>query len=132
MSYYIKITALSGVVLLCSVFSSLAQSANIKTSLFEGIVVAGYVDKGMYLNCTGPAVKLSKKPFAVMAGLLPSLKIKEDKSAATKNTMITPALGFGVTALYKHIAIQVPLFYNAKTSTQNGSWTAGIGIGYKF
>lgn len=132
MSYSIKFAALSGVLFFCSIFRSSAQATNIKTSLFEGIIVAGYVDKGMYINCTGPAVKLSKKPFAVMAGLLPSLRIKEDKSAATHNTTVTPTLGFGATALYKHLAIQVPLFYNGKTSTQNGSWRAGIGIGYKF
>lgn len=132
MSYYFKVAAFSGVILFCSIFRLSAQSTNIRTSLFEGVIVAGYVDKGMYINCTGPAIKLSKKPFAVMLGLLPSLKIKEDKSAGSQNATVTPTLGFGATALYKHLAIQVPLFYNAKTSTQNGSWRAGIGIGYKF
>lgn len=132
MTHYIRLTALSGMALLCSTFSSLAQSTAVKSSLFEGIIVTGYTDKSMYINCTGPAVKLSKKPFSLMIGLLPSLRIKDDKSTASQNTTVTPTLGFGATALYKHLALQIPFFYNAKTSTQNGNWKAGIGIGYKF
>lgn len=105
-----------------------------KASLFEGIIVAGYVDKGAFINCAGPAIKFSKKPVAVLVGLLPSLRIKKDKVAAgaTENAVITPNLGAGITATYKHLAIQVPVYYNAKTSTTDGKWNPGIGIGYKF
>lgn len=131
MAYYIKLAALSGLAFLCSIFSSIAQPS-IKSSVFDGIIVTGYADRGMYVNCTGPAVKLSKKPFSLMIGLLPSLKIKKDNSTTNQNAIVTPSLGFGTTALYKHLAIQIPFFYSAKTSTQNGSWKAGIGIGYKF
>ena len=131
MAHYFKLTALSGLVFLCPIFGSIAQPS-IKSSLFDGIIVTGYADKGMYINCTGPAVKLSKKPFSLMMGLLPSLKIKKDNSTTSQNTMVSPSLGFGATALYKHMAIQVPFFYSAKTSTQNGRWQMGIGIGYKF
>lgn len=131
MTHHFKLAALSGLAFLCSIFSSIAQPS-IESSLFDGIIVTGYADKGMYVNCTGPAIKLSKKSFSLMAGLLPSLKIKKDKSSTSQNTIVTPTLGFGATALYKHLAIQVPFFYSAKTSTQNGNWTAGLGIGYKF
>ena len=105
-----------------------------KATLFEGVIVAGYVDQGAYINCAGPAIKFSKKPLAILVGLLPSLRIKKDKVAtgATQNSVITPNLGAGITATYKHLAIQVPVYYNAKTSTKDGKWNPGIGIGYKF
>ncbi|WP_225874843.1 hypothetical protein [Pedobacter hiemivivus] len=105
-----------------------------KATFFEGVIVAGYVDQGAYINCAGPAIKFSKKPLAILVGLLPSLRIKKDKVAtgATQNSVITPNLGAGITATYKHLAIQVPVYYNAKTSTKDGKWNPGIGIGYKF
>jgi hypothetical protein len=105
-----------------------------KATLFEGIIVAGFVDRGAYINCTGPAIKFSKKPLSVLIGLLPSLRIKKDKVAtgAPQNSVITPNLGAGITAAYKHLAIQVPVYYNTKTSTKDGKWNPGIGIGYKF
>lgn len=105
-----------------------------KATFFEGIIVAGYVDQGAYINCAGPAIKFSKKPLAILVGLLPSLRIKKDKVAtgATQNSVITPNLGAGITATYKHLAIQIPVYYNAKTSTKDGKWNPGIGIGYKF
>lgn len=111
-----------------------ASRVQTKATLFEGVIVAGYVDQGAYINCTGPAIKFSKKPFAVLLGLLPSLRIKKDKVAAgaPQNSVITPNLGAGITAIYKHLAIQVPVYYNAKTSSKDGKWNPGIGIGYKF
>lgn len=113
---------------------SSGSSVQTKATLFEGVIVAGYVDQGAYINCTGPAVKFSKKPFAILVGLLPSLRIKKDKVAAgaPQNSVITPNLGAGITAVYKHLAIQVPLYYNSKTSSKDGRWNPGIGIGYKF
>ena len=129
---FIKLTVWSGVLFLCLISKLSAQTKPLKTTAFEGVIVAGYTDKGMYINCTGPAVKFSKKPFAVMAGLLPSLKIKEDQSTATKNAIITPTLGFGLTALYRHLALQLPVFYTTKTNSKNGSWKIGLGLGYKF
>jgi len=99
--------------------------------LTEGILVTGYADKGAFLNFTGPGLKFSKKPGVVILGLLPSLRIKEDKAVTYKNSVITPSLGFGVTAVFKHIALQVPFYYNAKTASLDGKWTAGIGLGYK-
>lgn len=104
------------------------------TTLFDGTIVAGYLDNGAYLNCTGPAIKLSKKPFAVMIGLLPSLRIKKDTVApgASQNSAITPSLGTGITIAYHHLAIQLPVYYNAKTVAKDGQWKPGFGLGYKF
>ncbi|OWK70155.1 hypothetical protein CBW18_13960 [Pedobacter sp. AJM] len=115
-----------------ALFSS-ALKAQTKVALFDGTIVAGYVDHGGYVNCIGPSVKYLKKPFSISAGLLPSLRIKEDKVAAgaTKNSLITPSLGLGLTAVFNHIALQLPLYYNAKTSTKNGEWNVGVGLGYK-
>ncbi|RCH53624.1 hypothetical protein DJ568_16820 [Mucilaginibacter hurinus] len=115
-------------------FRAQAQTGTIKPSLFDGIIVAGYVDKGAYINCTGPNIKYASKPLCIMLGLLPSLKFKEDKSSGnvTKNSLVTPSLGFGLTMAYKHLAIQLPAFYTAKTVSSNGKWNAGIGLGYKF
>jgi hypothetical protein len=44
---------------------------------------------------------------------------------------VTPGLGFGITYCYKAVAIQVPLYYNSKTSLKNGNWQIGIGLGCK-
>ena len=111
-----------------------AQQATIKGSLFDGTVVAGYVDKGAYINCTGPAVKYSRSGASILLGLLPSLKIKEDKvdEGKPKNSLITPTLGFGITACIGHFALQVPAFYTTKSATTHGKWNVGLGIGYKF
>lgn len=105
-----------------------------KPVLFDGLLVAGYVDNGGYINCTGPGIKFTKKPVSVLLGLLPGLRIKEDKviEGAPRNSAVVPSLGFGLTAAYKHLAIQVPLYYNSKTTTKDGKWHPGIGIGYKF
>ena len=119
-------------------FSAWAQSPQgkpqTKAVLFDGYFVAGYVDHGAFINCTGPSIKFTKKPYAILLGLLPSLRIKEDKVSpgATKNSALTPNLGFGITAAFHHLALQVPFYYNAKTAVKNGKWSPGIGIGYKF
>ncbi|MGX5690963.1 hypothetical protein [Arcticibacter tournemirensis] len=105
-----------------------------KPVLFDGLFVAGYVDNGAYVNCTGPSIKFTKRPVSVLLGLLPGLRIKEDKvpEGAPKNSVVTPSLGFGLTAAYKHLAIQLPFYYTNKTTTKDGKWNPGIGIGYKF
>lgn len=114
--------------------SSFWAKSQTRATLFDGTLVAGYVDKGAYLNCIGPNVKFSKKPFSIAAGLLPSLRFKEETVAAgaTKNSLVTPTLGFGLTAVLNHLAVQVPLYYNTKTATKNGEWNVGAGLGYKF
>lgn len=111
--------------------ASQAQDNKLTFKTFEGVVVAGYADRGAYINSTGPAVKLNSARYTLLLGLLPSLKIKED-SSPIKNSVLTPTLGFGVTVtVLKRLAIQVPAFYLPKTTTTNGRWTVGAGIGYK-
>lgn len=120
-------------VLFLMTFVFVLKAQETKAILGEGIAVAGYVDDGAYVNFTGPAVKFTSKPVSVLIGLLPSLRIKEDKSeSGTKNSTLTPSLGFGLTGVYRHLALQVPLFYNPKTAAVDGKWNVGVGIGYKF
>ncbi|WP_415326371.1 hypothetical protein [Chryseobacterium sp. MMS23-Vi53] len=104
----------------------------IKASFFDGIAVAGYVDHGAFINFTGPNISYKNKDLKFILGMLPSLRIREDKSEGTKNSAITPNLGAGLTIVYKKIALQVPFYYNTKTSAQNGAWKMGIGLGYSF
>ncbi len=112
-------------------FAQAQEEKKVSAKLFEGTVVAGYVDKGAYLNCTGPAVKWTKPTYSILLGLLPSIKIKED-SSPVKNSTFTPTLGFGATVtVLKHLALQIPTFYTPKTATTNGKWKLGVGIGYK-
>jgi hypothetical protein len=113
---------------------TISVQSQTKAILFDGYVVAGYVDHGAFINCTGPGVKFNKKPYSLVLGLLPSLRIKADNVApgATKNAAVTPNLGFGLTAAFQHLALQLPFYYNTKTATRNGKWNPGIGIGYKF
>ena len=103
---------------------------NIQSSFYEGIIVGGYVDNGAYVNFTGPNIKWQKFKSTFSIGMLPSLRFKKDKSITT-NSFITPSLGIGITYIYKSLAIQVPLYYNGKNSTQNGNWQLGIGLGYR-
>ncbi|KAA0128554.1 hypothetical protein FY557_08210 [Chryseobacterium sp. SN22] len=106
--------------------------SEIKASFFDGIVVAGYVDHGAFINFTGPNISFKNKDFKLMLGMLPSLRIKEDRSEGTRNSPVMPTLGAGATVVYKNLALQVPVYYNTKTSSANGTWKAGIGLGYSF
>ncbi|WP_265712496.1 MULTISPECIES: hypothetical protein [Sphingobacterium] len=130
---FTKMVALAS--LLVFTVAAQAQQGSVKASLFEGVVVAGYADAGAYINCTGPAVKYTFAPGrSLMLGLLPTLKLKEDKveEGKPKNAFVTPTLGVGLTLLFGHLAVQLPAFYTAKTSTSNGKWRPGIGLGYRF
>lgn len=127
--------AIYGGLALCMLnFKGKAQTNQVKPTLFEGVVALSYIDKGAAINFTGPGIKYTNKPFSLLAGVLPSLKIKEDNSPGNvpKNAIIMPSLGCGITAIYKHIALQMPLLYTAKTSNKDGKWNVGIGLGYKF
>jgi hypothetical protein len=141
MTFTFKAAIFGGLCFFMLCFSSNAQTngaavnakSTLKTTLFEGIVAIGYIDHGATINFTGPAIKLTHKPFIFMIGMLPSLKIKEDKTAnGPRNTWLIPSLGFGATAIYKHLALQMPFLYNAKTAAKDGKWNVGIGLGYKF
>jgi len=131
------ITRTAGIALIvCSLNRVNAQDAAKKVSLtaWDGMAVAGYVDNGGFVNFGGPTIRFMKKPFTAGFGILPTMRIKEDNVAkeAPKNSAIMPTAGFGFTFVYKHLALQVPFYYNSKTATSNGKWNPGVGIGYKF
>ncbi|MCL9805450.1 hypothetical protein NAT51_07950 [Flavobacterium amniphilum] len=106
------------------------KDSKIAFAAYDGMVVAGYVDQGGFLNFTGPNISWSKNNSKIMVGMLPSLRFKEDDKEP-KNSFITPGLGVGLTYSYKRIAFQLPLYYTAKTATDNGKWNCGIGIGIR-
>ena len=128
----IKIVCMAAMI--CMLHSASAQTTKASVVGWEGMAVAGYVNQGGFVNFGGPTVKLIKKPYSFGFGILPTMRIKEDNVAkgSPKNSAITPTAGFGFTIVYKHLALQVPFYYNAKTATRNGKWNPGIGIGYKF
>lgn len=101
-----------------------------KFAVYDGTIVAGYVDNGAYLNFTGPNLCWTHNNSKLILGMLPSLRIKEDRGKP-KNSMVTPTLGGGLTYIYKKIAVQLPVYYTPKTATANGEWNIGIGMGIR-
>ncbi|MBL0912603.1 MAG: hypothetical protein IBJ09_09540 [Bacteroidia bacterium] len=103
----------------------------VKPALFDGSVIVGYVDKGAFLNFTGPNINMSIGRSRIVLGMLPSLRFKKDHSPV-RNSLVTPNLGAGITYSYgRIIAIQIPVYYNTKTATSNGRWEVGIGLGVR-
>jgi len=118
-------------ILILSVQTNLfAQESKVNASLYDGIIVAGYVDDGAFLNFLGPNINVTHGNSKFILGMLPSLRFKED-TKTPKNAFVTPNLGMGLTYNYKHFAVQIPLYYNAKTATQSGNWQVGVGLGLK-
>ena len=111
------------------------KSSAAKTTFvtWDGMLIAGYVNHGGYVNFGGPSIKFINTPWSIGFGILPTMRIKEDNvpKGATKNSKIIPTAGFGFTIVYKHLVLQVPFYYNAKTTTTNGKWFPGMGIGFK-
>lgn len=107
-----------------------AQEEKVTLALYDGIFIGGYVDQGGYLNFTGPNISTTYKNSKFILGMLPSLRFKED-TKTPKNAFVTPSLGVGFTYSYKYLAVQLPLYYNAKTATENGQWHIGLGIGLR-
>ncbi len=99
-------------------------------ALYDGIFIGGYVNNGAFLNFTGPNINATYKNSKFILGMLPSLRFKKDKGTP-KNAFVIPNLGIGFTYSYKVWAIQLPLYYNAKTATQNGQWHVGLGVGLR-
>ena len=111
--------------------SNFSFSQKAKLNIANGtIIVGGYVDNGGFLNFTGPGVKIQNGSSEIIIGVLPSLRFKKD-IGITKNTFATTSLGLGITFIYKYVALQVPIYYNSKTSVSDGKWKLGIGIGIK-
>ena len=110
--------------------STFAQEDKVSFAMYEGIFIAGYVDNGAYLNFTDPNINATNKNSKFILGMLPSLRFKTD-DRTPKDAFITPNLGFGFTCSYKILALQIPLYYNAKTTTQNGQWHMGWGVGLR-
>ena len=108
----------------------MAQDTKVNVTVYDGIIVAGYVDHGGFSNFMGPNVNLTYKQSKFLLGALPSLRYKTDH-ATPKNSFVTPNLGLGFTYTYKSFALQIPFYYNAKTATANGVWNAGIGLGFR-
>lgn len=106
------------------------QKPAVKFNPFDGTIVAGYVDKGGFLNFTGPNISFTHKSSKIILGMLPSLRYKEDKGLF-RNSPITPSLGCGLTYCWKKLAVQVPVYYTAKTAAANGRWNLGVGIGMR-
>jgi hypothetical protein len=110
--------------------STKAQETKVSLTLYEGVIIGGYVDDGAFLNFGGPNLNISLKNSKFLLGMFPSLRLKED-NATPKNALVTPALGIGFTCIYKSMAFQLPFYYNPKTPKENGKWNIGIGIGFK-
>jgi hypothetical protein len=107
-----------------------SQTEKLNLSAFDGCVILGYVDNGGFINFTGPNINYSTKESRFMIGMLPSLRFKQDKGV-TKNSLVIPNLGIGFTYSYKIWTLQIPLYYNPKTATENGRWHMGVGIGLR-
>lgn len=110
--------------------SGFAQKSQLNFSAYDGFVVVGYVDAGGFINFTGPNINYRHNESKFVFGMLPSLCFKEDRGQ-TKNSFVTPNLGIGFTYSYKIWAIQIPLYYNPKTITDNGRWYMGVGLGLR-
>jgi hypothetical protein len=108
----------------------MAQVEKVKPVIFDGVVHVGYVNNGGYINFSGPSLGISHKNSKFTFGMLPSLRFKKDNSKI-KNAVVFPTLGLGLTYGYKFWSFQLPLYYNPKTATSNGSWHLGFGIGYR-
>jgi len=101
-----------------------------RLSAAEGIAVVGYVDKGAYLNFTGPNLHWDFRNSKLLVGMLPSLRFKQDHGTP-KNSFVSPSLGIGISYCYKKAVLQLPFYYTAKTSTTDGRWFLGAGLGWR-
>jgi hypothetical protein len=110
--------------------SNESKRGKVRAAAYDGILAGGFVDGGGFTNFTGPNINMSYGHSKYILSALPSLRYKKDNSEP-RNAFVTPNLGIGFTYSYKLFAIQIPLFYNPKTATENGSWHVGIGLGMR-
>lgn len=115
-------------IVICVGSMGAAQAKKSSSMLYRGIAVAGYVDDGAYLNFTGPGIGATFGESERLLGLMPSLRLCEDRNTP-KNPFVIPTLGLGLTFSYQNIALQLPLYYRPKNATDNGAWLLGFGIG---
>jgi hypothetical protein len=106
-----------------------AQVVKVKPVVFDGSINVGYVNNGGYINFSGPGISGTYKNSKFLFGMLPSLRYKVD-NGPTKNASIFPNLGVGFTYSYKYLSFQLPFYYNPKTTTSDGSWHLGFGVGF--
>lgn len=125
-----KMVCLSLMIFIIFSTSLFAQVEKVKPVIFDGVINVGYVNNGGFLNFTGPGLSATYKNSKFLFGMLPSLRFKVDNSSP-KNASVFPNLGFGLTYSYKYLSLQMPMYYNAKTTTEDGSWHVGFGIGYR-
>jgi hypothetical protein len=125
-----RMAYLSLIVLITFSTSLFAQVEKVKPVFFDGVINVGYINNGGFLNFTGPGLSASYKNSKFLFGMLPSLRFRVDNDTP-KNAAVFPNLGFGLTYSYKYLSIQVPMYYNTKTETEDGSWHVGFGIGYR-
>jgi hypothetical protein len=125
-----RIAYLSLIMLITFSTSLLAQTDKVKPVLFDGVINVGYINNGGFLNFTGPGLSATYKNSKFLLGMLPSLRYKVDDDSP-RNASIYPNLGFGLTYSYKYLSLQIPMYYNTKTTTEDGSWHVGFGIGYR-
>lgn len=106
------------------------SKSTVRVSAFDGVFAFGFVNGGGFTNFTGPNINMTYGHHKYILSALPSLRYKRDRSEP-RNAFVTPNLGVGFTYSYKLFAIQIPLYYNPKTATENGEWHVGIGLGMR-
>lgn len=60
------------------------QELKVKISVYDGIVILGYVDNGGLSNFTGPNINLVHNNSKFIIGALPSLRYKKGNSTSKK------------------------------------------------
>ena len=80
-----------------------AREAEFGVAAYDGVAILGYVDRGAFLNFTGPNLNVVKGYSRYILGMLPSLRFKTDHGEP-RNSFVTPNLGIGFTYCYKYLA----------------------------
>ncbi|MFN3951033.1 MAG: hypothetical protein ACK4KT_01370 [Thermaurantimonas sp.] len=107
------------------------QSKRSSASIYDGIAVVGVLPNGGFLNFTGPNVNIDFGRERIVIGMLPSLRYVRDDNGPTRNALIVPNLGTGITYTKDWAAAQCAFYYDNKNDTQNGRWRIGFGVGVR-